>query len=79
MTPIEKFLHWLLVLNVWQVVKGCILLGLVFYLMFAIVMVRQIQLMCETVNTGMDWLIKLIGWVHLGLTIGIILLVVVVA
>lgn len=40
-----------------------ILLGL--YLIFALVVVRQVQLMTDTLQVGFEASIKLISWIHL--------------
>lgn len=42
---------------------------LIVYLLFAGVVVRQINLMVKTFNTSYESQIKLLGWIHLGVTI----------
>jgi len=44
------------------------------YLVFAGVVVRQIDLMVSTFNTPYEGKIKLLGWIHLGVSIVVLLL-----
>lgn len=78
MTPIENFLQSLITLDVWGVVKVLILFGLGLYLVFALVVIRQVQLMSKSLNGSLDLPLRLIALVHLGLVIGVFLFALVV-
>lgn len=41
------------------------LVGLGIYIIFALVVVKQVSLMISTVEVGFEFLIKLIAWSHL--------------
>jgi len=78
MTPIEKFLQSLLTLDVWGVVKVSILFGLGLYLVFAVVVIRQVQLMSKALNGSLDLPLRLIALIHLGMVIAVFLFALVV-
>ncbi|HUV72429.1 MAG TPA: DUF5657 family protein [Clostridia bacterium] len=46
----EQFLATFLNINIWQVAKVFVLLGLGVYLVFAFIVVRQVRLMTEVVS-----------------------------
>ncbi len=54
--------------------KGAILLILVFYAIFSLIIVRQVDLMSKTLITRVSPLVKGIAVVHAGLAIGLIIL-----
>ena len=78
MTPIEEFLQSLVTLDVWEVVKVLILFGLGLYLVFALVVIRQVQLMSKSLNGSLDLPLRLMALVHLGMVIGVFLFALVV-
>jgi len=55
--------------------KGAILIILVFYAIFALIIVRQVDLMGKTFITNISPLVKGIAIVHAGFAIGLIVLV----
>ena len=73
---IESFLENFLGVSIWSVVKVFFLFALFVYFLFALIVVRQVYLMTQVVSGKIDWLIKIIGWLHLFLTIGVILLII---
>lgn len=54
--------------------KGAILLILVFYAIFALIIVRQVDLMSKTFITKISPLVRGIAIVHAGFAIGLIIL-----
>lgn len=58
-------------ISVWLTVKIFILLFLGIYLVFALVVIRQIVLMSETLDMGLNLPIKFIGWAHFLFAVGI--------
>lgn len=56
------------------VVKFGIIAVMLLYLVFAVMVVRQINLMVRTFNTPFERNIKLIGWIHLGAAVGVLVL-----
>lgn len=54
--------------------KGAILLILIFYAIFSLIIVRQVDLMSRTLITNISGLIKAIAIVHAGFAIGLIVL-----
>ena len=58
-------------ISIWLVVKVFVLLVLVMYIVFSLVVIRQIKLMLETVDMGLNLLIRFIGWGHFLFAVGI--------
>lgn len=56
------------------VFKLLFLSGIALYIVFAFMVVRQVQLMTQTITIPFDPILRLIAWVHLFLTIGVFLL-----
>jgi hypothetical protein len=77
-TPVEQFLQSLITLNIWTVVKWLMVLGLGLYAVFAVVAVRQVQLMSRTINGALEWPIKVLAGVHLGIAVVLLLAAVVI-
>jgi hypothetical protein len=55
----------LLGISIWLIAKIFVLVGLLLYQTFALVMIRQVQLMIETVEVGFESAIKFLAYVHL--------------
>ena len=64
----------LLPIPVWAIAKGCMLFALGLYLVFALILVRQVYMMAQVICNSFNWLIKLFAWAHLLLSIFIFLL-----
>ncbi len=62
-------------LTFFGIIKWFLLAGLVMYLAFAGIIVRQVGVMSETIQDPLNPLIKLFAWVHLIMTIGLIVIV----
>lgn len=60
------------------VFKLLFLSGIALYIVFAFMVVRQVQLMTQTVAIPFDPILRLIAWVHLFLAIGVFLLALVI-
>lgn len=69
--------QWLFQITVFEVVKWFFVVGLVMYTAFAAVMVRQVMTMNESVKDPFNFLILLISYVHLILSILLIVVAVV--
>lgn len=54
--------------------KGAILLILVFYAIFSLIIVRQVDLMSKTLITNISPLVRGIAIVHAGFALGLIIL-----
>ena len=57
--------------RIWEIVKLIMLFGLLFYLLFTVVIIRQVQLMTRTVTGELDKTIRIVAWAHFALTAGI--------
>lgn len=64
--------------TVWQIAKIFTVFGLVLYLVFALVVVRQIQLMTKTLEIGYEGFIKFLGFIHLLFAIATLLFAIIV-
>ena len=54
--------------------KGAVLLILIFYAIFALIIVRQVDLMSKTLITKISPIVKALAIIHAGLSIGFIIL-----
>ncbi len=59
--------------TVWELIKLVVLFCLLLYLGFAVVVIREVQLMTRTVAGKLDSAISIISWIHFVLAIGIFL------
>jgi len=67
---IENFLGF----SVWGIVKLFFMLAIVLYIIFAVVIVRQVKLMGQTISDKNNYLISLIAWLHLAIALFVFLL-----
>lgn len=77
MTPFEKLIEYLATVSFsfsW-VFKGLFLFGMLFYLAFGVIVIRQVSLMSRTLKGSFDLPIKVIAWIHLGMIIGLLLII----
>ncbi len=61
----------LLGISVWLAIKIFVLLFLGMYIIFALVVIRQIALMSGTLDMGLNLPIRFIGWGHFLFAVGI--------
>jgi len=78
MTPFEQFLRWLVTIQLTDILKALGLVALGIYVVFAVVMVRQVGLMRETIDVEHDWWATLVVWIHLLLAIAVLVVAMVV-
>ena len=76
--PIENVFNSIVNIDLWFVVKMMVLLGMVLYLIFAGVVIRQVQLMSGSLNGTLDLPLRTIAWVHFGVAVAVFLFAVVV-
>lgn len=69
MTPIEQILDFILNVRFLNFYKLIFSLAFFIYILFSLVIVRQVNLMAKTLMVAVDLYIKVISWVHLGLAI----------
>jgi len=67
----DQILKAILALSIWQVVKVGALLGIFLYLIFALIVIRQVNLMLNSLEVELEGLIKLVAWIHLLLVAGV--------
>jgi len=72
--PLDNLISGFSINSVWGIAKGFYLLGIGIYLIFAMVMIRQVQLMSNTLNGTLNLPLRLVAWIHLGLGVGVFLL-----
>jgi len=65
-------------ISIWGVAKVLILIALAIYLIFAVVIVRQVYAMTKVVSGELDLAIKIAAWIHLVLTLLVVFLAVVI-
>lgn len=64
--------------DLWILVKLAFLFAILLYLVFAGVVVRQVYLMTSTVQTGFEFPVRSLAWLHLFFAIGVFILAIVV-
>lgn len=63
-----------MLIDIWFIAKAFVLVGLGVYFVFALVVVRQIQLMTDTLEVGFETPIKILGLLHLLFAIAVFIL-----
>lgn len=53
------------------ITKVAVLLALGMYVLFGLVVIRQVTLMTRTVSTPLDGTIKLIAWIHMAAAVAV--------
>ena len=66
----ESFFH----ISVWSVAKWLVEIALFVYLVFAVIVVRQVYMMTQVIKEKFNWIIKIVSWTHLLFAILVILL-----
>jgi hypothetical protein len=61
-------------ISVWGVIKAFALLALAVYVVFAFVIVKQVNLMTTTLEIGFEGPIRLLAWSHLVFALGLLAL-----
>lgn len=59
--------------NVWLVAKVAVLIFLLLYIIFAVVLVKQVRLMIDTLEVGLEKTLRTISIVHLVIAIAVFL------
>ncbi len=77
-TPFDDLITFLLAVNLWSVAKIFVLLGLLLYLSFAFVVIRQVNLMAQALDGILNLPIRTIAWAHLVLALAVFLLALVI-
>jgi hypothetical protein len=62
----------------WVLAKPLFLVGFLVYLFFAVIIVRQVKLMTQTLNGLLSLPLLLISIIHLGVAIGVFILTLVI-
>lgn len=57
--------------SIWGIVKIGVLILLIIYLVFAFVIVRQVQLMTDTLEVGFESQLKFLSFMHFIFAIGV--------
>lgn len=61
-------------ISVLGISKAFVLFALGLYIVFALVVIKQVTLMTKTVEVGLEGLIKLIAWAHLIFAVAVFLI-----
>lgn len=60
-------------LPVWFFAKIAFLFAILVYVFFAAVVVRQVYLMTQTLQVGLETPLRIIAWIHLLVAVGVFL------
>lgn len=72
--PFDGLIDFLFSVNGWGLAKLFVLLGLFLYLVFAVVVIRQVNLMIQALGGVLNLPLKTVAWAHLILAIAVFLL-----
>ncbi|MBI4034951.1 MAG: hypothetical protein HY381_00960 [Candidatus Chisholmbacteria bacterium] len=64
--------------TVWVVVKWLMVVALGLYGVFAVVVIRQVQLMSRTLNGALELPLRVIAYTHLGVAVAMLVLALVI-
>lgn len=78
MSGFDRMLVLLQGVGIWGVVKLLVLVAVGLYVVFAVVVIRQVQLMSETLNGVLMLPIKLLAYMHLAVAVGVLVMAVVI-
>ena len=57
------------------IAKSFLILFAIFYVIFAFMLLRQVQLMCRTLPTSLSPLLKFLAIIHVGVALAVLLVV----
>jgi len=60
--------------SIWPIVKIFVLIALGIYIIFALVVVRQVQLMTDTLVVGFESFVRLLSLAHLVFAVGVFII-----
>jgi len=60
----EQIIQFLLKIQFWDVVKALVCFALFIYVLIALVVVKQVNMMAEVINGQMNPLIKIVAMIH---------------
>lgn len=63
----------MLVLSFWSIIKIFILIFLGIYVVFSLVIIKQISLMATTIEIGFEKQLKLLGYLHFLFAVGVLI------
>lgn len=66
-----------LLVNVWVLIKLLILSLMALYFIFSLIVLRQINLMTETLITEISPVIKGLGFIHVFLALGLLIVIII--
>ena len=61
-------------IDVWEIVKWFVVFGELLYLVFALVIVKQVRVMLETLEIGFGQPIRFLAFGHLVFALGVIIM-----
>jgi len=64
--------------SLWFIAKVFVLVAIAIYFVFAVVIIKQVNLMINTISIGFEIPIKMIAWAHLLFAIGIFVLAIII-
>jgi len=62
---LDTLFNFIFNINIWIIAKVLVCFSLLIYLVFAGIMVRQVNLMTESIKLGWDWVLKIVALMHL--------------
>jgi hypothetical protein len=65
----DQFINAIFPLQVWGIFKILLVLGLFVYLMFALIIIRQVDLMTGVLSGRLNPGIRIAGYIHLGFAV----------
>jgi len=70
----ERLVTYLSLVQFLSVVKVLVLFCLLLYLVFAVVIIKQVNLMRRSLNGILEWPLPVLAWIHFGFALSVFLL-----
>ena len=74
----DWLINFILNISIWGAAKVLVLFALLVYLVFAVVVLRQVYLMTKVVSGKVDFLVRAFAWAHLLFAVLVIFLALVI-
>lgn len=74
MTPFEELFNDLFNISIWSVGKTAVLIALVLYMVFSIMIIREVDAMNKTLIGVFNLPIYILAWIHAFFSIGVFIL-----
>lgn len=65
-------------ITIWSVLKILIIIVLALYIIFSLVLIKQVQMMTKTLEIGFETQLKLLSFIHFLFAVGVLIFAVII-